>query len=495
MSQHAADRTIETLTAVASTARQKALRLNLDQRTYGTLAEIGAGQEVARWFFHVGGAAGTVAKSISAYDMVVSDGLYGPAARYVSRQRLEAMLEHEFAQLVGGLGRSRGDTTAFFAFADTVTTRSYRQSEKGRGWVGIRFQTRPREEPSEIITHVHLLDSSSTRQQEALGVLGVNLIYGASAHHREVPTLIGSLMDDLSRERIEVDMIKLSGPAFGEVDHRLMSLQLVEQGLTDAAMFTAAGEVVQPSEVLHKHPVLVERGSFRPATKLTLDLLEHAREQFILEPEVRREQPVVLAEMTLRNLLAAGSVDHSDFLARADILRALGIDVLISRFQPFHELAEYLAAYTDRMIGLAVGLPSLRELANEKYYTDLPGGVLESMGRLFRRLVKMYVYPTRDPVSGRIETIERSPVPPPWHHLRDLLLDIHRLEAIRGYDEAYLSIRTPDVLARLQRGDPSWQRLVPPAVADIITAKQLFGCAEASGPACRLQSRCAGDVG
>ena len=487
---------LETMAAVTSTstARQKALSLNLDQRTYGTLAEIGAGQEVARWFFQAGGAAGTVAKSISAYDMVVSDGLYGPAERYVSRQRLEAMLEREFAQLVDGLGRIRGDTTTFFAFADTVTTRSYRHPENGRGWVGVRFQTRPREEPSEIIIHVHLLDSSSTRQQKALGVLGVNLIYGASAHHREVPTLIGSLMDELSRERIEVDMIKLSGPAFGEVDHRLMSLQLVEQGFTDAAMFTAAGEVVQPSEVLHKRPVLVERGSFRPATKLTLDLLEHAREQFILEPEVRGQEPVVLAEMTLRNLLAAGSVDHLDFLARADILRALGIDVLISRFQPYYELAEYLATYTDRIIGLAVGLPSMREIADEKYYTDLSGGVLESIGRLFKRSVKMYVYPTRDPVSGKIQTIERAPVPPPWHHLRDFLLDIHRLEAIRGYDEAYLSIRTPDVLARIEKGDPSWQRLVPPAVADIIKAKKLFGWAETSGPAGRLQSRSAGDA-
>jgi hypothetical protein len=247
--------------------------------------------------------------------------------------------------------------------------------------------------------------------------------------------------------------------------------------------------------VLHKHPVLVERGSFRPATKLTLDLLERAREQFTLEPDVRGQRPVVLAEMTLRNLLAAGSVDHSDFLARADILRALGLDVLISRFQPYHELAEYLAAYTDRMIGLAVGLPNVREIADEKYYTDLPGGVLESMGRLFKRFVKMYVYPTRDPVSGEIQTIERAPVPPPWHHLRDLLLDIHRLEGIRGYDEAYLSIRTPDVLARIEKGDPSWERLVPPAVADIINAKKLFGWAEASGPACPLRSQATGDAG
>lgn len=462
------------MTDGALSTGQKALAINLDKTTHGTFAEIGAGQEVARWFFLVGGAAGTVAKTISAYDMAVSDAFYGPAQRYVSRQRLEAMLQHEYTQLVDSLGRMRGETTAFFAFADTVATRSYRHPENGRGWVGIRFQTRPGEEPSEIIVHVHLLESTPARQQEALGVLGVNLIYGAFMRHREPAALIGSLMDELSRERVELDMIKFSGPAFGGLDNRLMSLQLVEQGLTDAAMFTASGEVVQPSEVLHKKPILVERGSFRPATKLTLDLLERAREQFLRESEVQGQEPVVLAEMTLRSLTSGNEVDHADFLARADILGVLGFDVLISRFQPYHELADYLSAYTDRMIGLAVGSPSVILIADEKYYADLPGGVLESMGRLFKRSVKMYVYPARDTISGRIYTIEQAPVPPPWHHLRDLLLDLHRIEPIRGYNEDYLSIQTTDVLARIEKGDPSWEAMVPPAAAEIIKSKRFF---------------------
>src|SRR5439155_3698561 len=267
--------------------RQKALALNLDKSKYGTIAEIGAGQEVARWFFLVGGAAGTIAKSVSAYDMAVSDAMYGSAQRYVSRQRLLAMLEHEFSQLLERLGSAKGDGTAFFAFADTVATRSYTHQGDGRGWMGVRLQSRPLEVPSDIIVHVNLKDTTATRQQEALGVLCVNLIHGAHYRHAEPEALIGSLMDELSRERVDVDMIKFSGPAFAAVDNRLMSLQLVEQGLTDAAMFTAAGEVVQPSEVLYKKPVLAERGSFRPATKLTLDLLERARDQFIEEPEVR----------------------------------------------------------------------------------------------------------------------------------------------------------------------------------------------------------------
>jgi hypothetical protein len=454
--------------------RQKALTLNLDARSYGTFAEIGGGQEVARWFFSVGGAAGTVAKTISAYDMAVSDGLYGPAKRFVSRQRLEAMLELEFTKLVQDLGSKWGDSKCFFAFANTVATRSFQKPGNGRGWMGIRFQARPREEPSQIIIHAHLLDSTAAREQEALGILGVNLVHAAFVNRDNPADVIASLMDELSRERVEIDMIKFSGPAFVGVDNRLMSLQLVERGFTDAAMFKADGEVVQPSEVLYKKPILVERGSFRPATKLTLDLLERALEQFRQEPSVRGQTPVVLAEMTLRNLNPQPHTSHEDFLARADILRALSLDVLISRFEPYYQLAEYLAGYTDQMIGLAVGVPTVRQVADERYYTDLPGGVLEAVGRLFKRSVKMYVYPTRDPVTGQIQTMESSPMHARWQHLRNLLKEIGRVEPLRSYDESYLSIRTPDVLARIERGDPSWESMVPPAVAEIITSKRLF---------------------
>ncbi len=454
---------------------QKALALNLDPGTYGGFAEIGGGQEVARWFFSVGSAATGVAKAISAYDMAVSDGLYGPAQRYVSRQRLDAMLEHEFAQLLQQLGPRRGDTTAFFAFADTVATRSYGRPENGHGWMGVRFQARPHDPPSEIVLHVHLLDASAEHQREALGVLGVNLLHGAFYQRATPEGLITSLVDDLPRERVEIDMIRFAGPAFEGIDNRLMALQLVQHGLTDAAMFTATGEVVQPSDVLHRKPILVERGSFRPATKLTLDLLERARQRFIMETEVAGHEPVVLAEMTLRSLSDGADLGHLDFLARADILGALGLNVLISRFEPYYQVAEYLTRYTDRPIGMAVGVPSVRQIADESYYSDLPGGVLESAGRLFKRSVKMYVYPTRDPASGQIHSVERAPLAPPWPHLRDLLIEIGRIEPIRQYDEAYLSIPTPYVRRRIETGDPSWEAMVPPVVADMIKAKNLFG--------------------
>jgi len=417
-----------------------------------------------------------VAKTISAYDMSVSDALYGRTQRYVSRQRLEAMLAHEFDQLVESLGPTRGQTTSFFAFADTVATRSHAHPANGRGWVGVRFQVKPLAEPSEVIVHVHLLDAATVGQQEALGILGVNLIHAALVHHDAVTALVGALMDGLSRTRVEIDMIKLSGPAFADVDNRLMSLQLVEQNLTDAAMFTAAGEVVQPSEVLYKRPILVERGSFRPVTLVSLDVLERARDLFLKEPGVEGSVPIVLAEMTLRTLSEGDRVDHGDFLDRADILSALGFDVLISRFKPYYQVADYLAAYTDRMIGIALGLQSIHEIVEEKYYDELAGGVLEALGRLFKRSVKMYVYPMRDPDTGEVLAGDRPTLPPPWTHLETLLLEAHLVEPIRAYNEAYLSIRTQDVLARIQRGDPSWTTMVPPAVAATIKGKKLFGC-------------------
>jgi hypothetical protein len=455
--------------------RQKALALNLDATRYGTFAEIGGGQEVARWFFSVGGAAGTIAETISAYDMAMSDRRYGPAKRYVSRERLEAMLKLEFAQLLESLKEKHGDTKRFFAFANTVATRAFRKAGNGRGWLGIRFQTRPGEEPSGVIIHTHLLDSTAALEQEALGILGVNLVHAAFFHCEEPARFIASLMDDLGRRRVEIDMIKFAGPAFPSVDNRLMSLQLVEQGLSDAAMFTAAGEVVQPSEVLYKKPILVERGSFRPVTNLTLDLLERAREQFLEEPEVQGEVPVVFAEMTLRSLTPGSNAGHDDFLDRADILRTLGFDVLISRFEQHYQLADYFAAYTDGLIGIAAGLPTVRQqVADEKYYTELPGGVLESVGRLFKRSVKMYIYPTRDPATGEIRTLANARTPAPWHHLQHLLIELGRIVPIRWYNESYLSIQTSDVLSRIQKGDGSWETMVPPAVAQTIKAKRLF---------------------
>lgn len=457
-------------------AYQKALQINRDAEKHGTFAEIGAGQEVARWFFHVGGAAGTVAKTISAYDMAVSNAIYGPSDRYVSRKRLYAMLDHEYDLLLERLDKKRGDKTAFFVFADTVATRSYSHREVGDGWLGVRFQTKPKKKPSDIIIHVHILDKENIREQEALGIVGVNLIHAAFYHHDKPEKLIGMLVDNLTPERIEVDMIKFSGPDFEKVDNRLMSLQLVEQKLTDAAMFRADGEVVQPAEVLYKRPVLVERGSFRPATNLTLDMLERAEEQFLAGSDLKGTEPVVLMEMTLRNLLAGGKVDHSDFLARVNLLAALGKMVMVSRFAEYYRLVEFLSRYTkDQSIVIALGVPTLKEVFNRKYYNDLAGGLLEAMGRLFKNSVKLLVYPFQDEKTGALITAEKLVVARHLRHLYSYLLENHRIESIREFDRKCLPISPQDVLTKIQSGDPAWQKMVPASVAKTIRTEKLFG--------------------
>ena len=457
------------------TPHQKALRINLDAGVYGTFAEIGAGQEVARWFFRVGGAAGTVAKTMSAYDMSVSDAIYGKADRYVSRQRLQAMLAHEYGLLVERLAPGRGEKSRFFVFADTVATRGYRRPEDGNGWLGVRFQTAPGGEPSEIIMHVFTRDTDRVREQEALGELGVNLLHGAVYQHAEPATLLVSLMDHLTRDRVEIDMIQFSGPAFAAVDNRLMSLALVEEGFTDGAIFTAEGEVVQPAEVLYKRPIVVERGRFRPVTWLTLDLLESARRQFAAEPELAGEEPVVLMEMTLHGLRSDEGVDKQEFLARADSLRALGKTVLISNHGPYYQLAEHLTRYTQRPIGLALGVPALGQVMDEKHYRDLSGRMLEAVGRLFIRGVRAYLYPYQDPTSGTLITAETLPVAPNLRHLYAHLLQNRHVEPIRSYDPRWLSIDGDRVLHQLQSGDPAWEACVPPPVVDTIKRNGLVG--------------------
>jgi hypothetical protein len=454
---------------------RKALQINMDATRYGTFAEIGAGQEVARWFFHVGGAAGTVAKTISAYDMGVSDAIYGPSDRYVSRKRLQSMLDYEFNLLLERLNTTRGTKSAFFSFADTVATHSFTRQEDGHGWMGIRFQSECSSGPSEIIIHVHMLDTENVREQEALGRMGVNLIYGAFYHHKEPEVLISSLMDNLSRDRIEIDMIRFSGPAFSRVDNRLMALQLVQQGMTEAAMFTSDGEVIQPSEVLYKKAVLVERGSFRPIINTTLDMLERAQEQFIQEPGLKGEEPVVLMEMTLRNLLSESGIDHKDFLARVDILSTLGKTVLISNFGRYYKLVAYLARSTRKQTGIVLGVPSLKEIFDDKFYTDLEGGLLESIGRLFKSEVKLYVYPWRDPASGEVVTAQNLQVAPQIRHLYSHLLENHFIEPILKHNAEYLPIYSRNVLARIQTGDSSWETMVPPPIVEIIKKNMLFG--------------------
>jgi hypothetical protein len=453
---------------------RKAFQINLDAKRYGTFAEIGAGQEVARRFFHVGGASGTIAKTMSAYDMTFSDQIYGSVDRYVSRKRLFTMLDHEFNLLIERLDAKLGSERLFFVFADTVAARSFKLRNESHGWLGVRYQTETRSEPSQIIIHVRLLDETNVDQQEALGIMGVNLLYGAF-YHEQPEKIIASLQENLAEARMEVDMIKFSGPAFRAVDNRLMSLQLVSQGLTNAVMFTADGEAVQPADILYKKAILVERGSFRPVTYATNDMLNGARTQFLQQCACDETDVVVLMEMTLQNLLTEGQLNHADFLARVDILGALGRNVLVSKFGEYYRLAAYLARYTNRMIGLVMGVPSLLEIFNEHYYLNLEGGILEALGRMFKAGLKLYVYPMINEQTGELITATQTEVARNLRSLFRYLIENEFIQEISAYHSEFLRIHPPEVLHKLQTGDPIWEQMVPPEVAAMIKHRRFFG--------------------
>jgi hypothetical protein len=463
------------MTSERPNTERKALSINLDPRRYGSFAEIGAGQEVVRWFFRVGGAAGTIAKSMSAYDMSVSDAIYGHCERYVCRQRLEDMLDHEHRLNIERLRESRGDTTAFFVFADTVSARNFKGTNDCHGWIGVRFQAHPRDQDSQIIVHVRMLDTENALQQEALGIVGVNLLYGAFFLNHEPEQLIESLLDNLNTRRIEIDMIEFSGIAFRHVDNRVMSLRLVQLGLSKAAMFSARGEVLQPSEVLYKKPILVERGSFRPLTNVNVDMLSAAYEKFCREPDVAADQVVTLAEITMRNLQAFGDIDLRDFMARVDLLAAGGMTVLISDYFEYYRLAAYLARYSKNKIGITMGAGSLCELFDDKYYTQLDGGILESFGRLFKNDLKLYIYPLLDRTTGKLTTVENLNIAPELRKLYEYLVDKGCIEQLDNYKPQYLSTFSREVLRLIESGDTSWTEHVPAAVADTIRRRGFFG--------------------
>ena len=454
----------------------KALRINLDQRRYGTFAEIGAGQEVVRWFFHVGGAAGTIAKSISAYDMAVSDAIYGHAERYVCRQRLQAMLDYEHELTLSRLQEGRGQTTAFFTFADTVSARNYKGTNECHGWMGVKFQSRPRDQDSQIIIHVRMKDRENALQQEALGIVGVNLLYGSFFLYHEPEQLIESLLDSLTTDRIEIDMIEFSGIEFRQVDNRLMSMKLVQLGLSGAAMFGPNGKVLQPAEVLYKKNVLVERGSFRPVCHVHLDMLASAEAKFRADLGGTDEEIIPVMELTMRNLRdEGGEVNRADFLARADMLAAAGMTVMISDYFRYYRLAAHLSEFTKKRIALVMGAGSLADIFDPKYYTDLDGGILEALGRLFKDNLRLYVYPFQGPGGAPLTTVDNLQLPPHITKLYSYLVDAGSIRALERYTQEYLLINSREALRRIQTGDASWEIMVPPEVARLVKERRFFG--------------------
>jgi hypothetical protein len=471
-------------------ALQKALAVNLHPAQYGSIVEIGAGQETARYFFRAGGAAGTVAKTMSAYDMTFSDAIYGraPGGRYVSRPRLGRMLEHEFGLLIERLEGRRESETTFFAYAATVAAQGYKHRSECHGWLGVRLQLTPGGPPNDIVLHVRMLDEDARAQQEALGILGVNLIYGAFNLSATPEKLIESLADDLSggasagSDRIEIDMIEFSGPAFANCERRLLNLHLIRSWLTRAVMFDPDGHVVQPGEALRRKDVLAVRSNFRPVTRRHEDMIRAGVAAFAVQADGHSDDILPVAEMTMATVMDDGDqVDNADFLARVDTLTALGYHVLVSDYLRYFRLRAFLRRYTQGRIGIVVRLDNLRDIFNPEFYSDLEGGILEAFGRLFCDKTWMYVYPGRA-ADGSLLTADNFDPNPAVHHIYRHLYEGGQILALAGANEAALDIDWRKVLPALRADAPGWAMQVPPVVAELIRNRGLWGFPRREGP-------------
>ena len=456
---------------------QKALAVNLDPSKYGTFAEIGAGQEVARFFFQAGAAAGTIAKSMSAYDMQVSDAIYGEESnhRYVSKSRLKKMLDREFPLLVDRVKDHRSRDTQYFVFANTVAAKGYKSKKDCHGWIGVTFQAYPGAEPSQILIHVRMLDNTNLQQQEALGMLGVNLIYGAFELHRKPEALLDTLTERLGDDRIEIDYCHFSGEAYEYVDNRLMALYLVKSGLTRAIMFSDEGEVVLPAEALYKKHALVSRGRFRPPTNVTMDMAKCAKEQFHRDMDINPAKTIYLAEITMAELMNEGEVDTKDFLTRIDLLVKLGYKVLISDYLRFFSLRAYLRRNNTRQIGFVLGVPNILDIFNEDFYEGLEGGILKACGLLFDDNTRLYVYPRLDLASGEVLNTENLKVPDHLKYLYVYLLQNNFIVPVENADESLQTIHSTEIWKRLKKGSNCWKDQVPELVYNEVVSQKLFG--------------------
>lgn len=458
------------------TTKEKALEINLSRRIYGSFAEIGAGQDTAAHFFKAGGASGTVAKTMSAYDMAFSDAIYGPSGRYVCKSRLLRMLEKEYSLLDMRLP-DRIENTCFFSFANTVETINFHRTNEGHGWLGVRFQLRPNTPPNDCIIHVILKENNPLQQQWALGVVGVNLIYACFFHQDNHDALLKSLMDGLDNHRIEIDYFALEGPHFAGIDHRLFSLKLVKEGMSKTALFGCKGEIIQPADALYKKNVLVLRGRFRPVTKVNIDMLQKGYARFIKEPEVDREKTMVLHELTLNSLSVGGDIDEKDFLDRVDILCSLGQTVLISNYQEYYLLVKYLSKFTkNKKMGLVLGVQNLEYVFDKKYYTHLYGGILEALGVLFGRNVKLFVYPALKKDTNLLLTSENIEIDKQLNLFYKYLIENKKIDNISGVNQENLHITSDQVLQLIKENDQRWEQMVPPRVVSAIKENQLFHC-------------------
>lgn len=467
------DKEIENIPSIKS----KALRINLNENIYGSFAEIGAGQETVRNFFRAGGASGTIAKTMSAYDKDFSDSIYGieEDGRYVTESRLKKMLSHEIDLIEERVPREKHPDRLFFAYANTVATIDFAKKFKGHGWVGVKYQVEPDGDYNEIVLHIRFHETEATLQQNTLGILGVNLIYGAFYKFDEPKKLLRYLYDHIDQDKIEIDTINFSGPQFEKVDNRLMSLQLVKNSMTEAVMFGPDGNNILPAAILYKKNILALRGSFRPVTKVNIDMYEKSLEIFLNEKRVDKDKTIVIFEITLSNLRAEGEINEKDFMSRAKLLCSLGHTVMISNFQEYYKLVEYFSAFTKKRMGLTLGVNNMIDIFDEKYYRHLSGGILEAFGKLFFKDLKVYLYPMLNPKTGEYTNSENLKVHPRMKELYKFFKYNGKVVDIEDFDKENLKIFSREVLRMIENKQEGWEKLLPEGVSQIIKRKELFG--------------------
>ncbi len=460
--------------------RDKALRINLDTNKYGSIAEIGAGQEVARQFFKAGAAAGTIAKTISAYDMKFSDAIYGVQEdrRYVCNSRVKAMLDKEFNLVIDRVSTIRSSASCYFSYAATVAAKSFKGDNECHAWCGIRLQMYPDAPPSEIIVHVRMLDDDADRQQSVLGIFGVNLIYAAYYYCNNPKTIIDSLSDNLEQGRIEIDSIEFTGPSFEDIDTRVLNLHLIRSWKTRAIMFKPDGNVIIPAEMLYKKNVLTIRGTFRPITLLNEDMINQGMKFFTQMDGVTRENSIALAEISLNDIQGNDlKVSEEDLIERVSVLNSLGYTVMISDYTRYFSLRAYFRQFTKLQIGIVLGIVNIHAIFDLKRYRGIEGGILEAFGKLFPDNTRLLVYPQIDQ-DGQLQDYTNIQLPENLRYLYQHLVENNLVFGIECSNPDLFKIFSQDILKQLQGGRGEWEKSLPGGASEEIISRHLFGFQE-----------------
>jgi hypothetical protein len=455
--------------------KEKSVHINIDSQYYGTIAEIGGGQETARHLFQAGGASNTVAKSISAYDKLFSDHFYnhGAPARYVAEDRLREMVNYEYDELIKILEHKNHQK--FFAFANTVEILNFNKTNLGNGWLGIAVEGTDRHHPNLFFIHVKLHENDTLLQQYSLGTLGINLIYGGLFEWEDPRNILLSLLDNLDTSRVEVDYAYVEGPDMAWVDNRLLNLMLVSNNMTPAIMFDNKGHIQQPGDMLYRKNVLLMRGYFRPINNLGIEFIEDSLAIFKKDEDYTPENTIAFCEISLNYLMQGEQLDEKDFLHRVDLLNLMGQSVMISRFKRYFELVQYFRQYRLIKLRMVVGLPTFEKIFDSSYYTDLRGGLLEALGAMFQDNVKVYLYPAIDNNTGEVVFPKNEYFKGKNSLLWQYLNATGNILLLTSLSTNNLHITSEFIAKLIESGDESLKYYLPEKVYNHIKEHKLFG--------------------